>query len=223
VGPRAAEGWEALGRPLSGAGLGPFKARGAACSPEEIEMAGIPVTIIGEAYYTGLGVGGGPMPGGPGPAHPIAPGGPPPGIWPSPGHPAHPIAPGGSPPGIWGGGNEGFPTHPIVIPPGFIDGVHPEHPIVIPPPAMPGYPAHPIVIPPEVWPPDARPEHPIVIPPPPVVWPPRPTHPIVIPPPPEVPEVMVNWEVVTYWNVESGWGVAIVPSGDQPIVTPSGG
>ena len=76
------------------------------------------------------------------PTHPIAPGGPPPGIWgptdprpgyglpgggggggdvgiwPSPGHPAHPIAPGGRPrpPGIWGGAGEGFPTPPIHIP-----------------------------------------------------------------------------------------------------------
>jgi hypothetical protein len=48
------------------------------------------------------------------PEHPIAPGGPPPGIWPSPGHPSHPIF---YPPGIWGGGAEGFPTPPIVIPP----------------------------------------------------------------------------------------------------------
>jgi hypothetical protein len=55
---------------------------------------------------------------GPGaPTHPIAPGGSPPGIWPSPGHPAHPIAPGGRPPGIWGGGNEPFPTPPIYIGP----------------------------------------------------------------------------------------------------------
>jgi hypothetical protein len=118
-------------------------------------------------------------------------------------HPSHPIAPGGKPPGIWGGGNEGFPTHPIVIPPGFIDGVHPEHPIVIPPPQQPpgiwggrppeyidiglpgpqpgpGHPAHPIVIPPDlgIWPDDEKPTHPIVIPPPTVIWPPRPTHPI---------------------------------------------
>lgn len=52
------------------------------------------VTLIGEAILTNVGVGGGPVvpPGGGGGE----------GIWPSPGHPAHPIAPGGRPPGIWG-------------------------------------------------------------------------------------------------------------------------
>jgi hypothetical protein len=51
---------------------------------------------------------------GPGfPTHPIAPGGPPPGIWggaPIPGYPAHPIAPGGPP-------SFGHPEHPINEPP----------------------------------------------------------------------------------------------------------
>ena len=67
------------------------------------------VTLTGMASITGLGVGGGPIqppvgiwppPGGPVfPAHPIAPGGPPPiAGWTPPGyHPAHPIAPGGPP------------------------------------------------------------------------------------------------------------------------------
>jgi hypothetical protein len=32
---------------------------------------------------------------------------------------------------------------------------------------------------------------------------------------------MDNWEVVAYWNEEMGWGMAIIPSGDQPVVTPS--
>jgi hypothetical protein len=66
------------------------------------------------------------------PAHPIAPGGPPVGIWPSPGHPAHPIAPGGPPPGIWP--SPGVPTHPIYIPvdPPPDSGLSPEHPIYIP-------------------------------------------------------------------------------------------
>jgi hypothetical protein len=87
-------------------------------------------TITGEADLSALGTWGGagepfptppivippnlgiwPSPGHP--AHPIAPGGAPPEIWPSPGHPTHPIY---YPPGIWGGGNEGFPTPPIVIP-----------------------------------------------------------------------------------------------------------
>jgi hypothetical protein len=135
---------------------------------------------------------------------------------------------------------------PIVIPPGFIDGVHPEHPIVIVPPgiwggrppeyvdiggpgAQPG-PSHPIVIPPDlgIWgPTDPRPTHPIVIQPPTPTYPPRPTHPIVIVPPteegkPPVVEVMENWDVVTYWNAESGWGVAVIPSASHPgVPTPS--
>jgi hypothetical protein len=73
------------------------------------------------------------------PAHPIAPGGPPPGIWPSPGHPAHPIAPGGAPPGIWP--SPGVPTHPIYLPitPPPDSGLSPTHPIYIP-----VYPSHPI-------------------------------------------------------------------------------
>jgi hypothetical protein len=73
---------------------------------------------------------------GPGqPAHPIAPGGPPDlGIWPDPGYPAHPIAPGGEPPGIWGG------------PPSYID-------IGFPLPQPPtGAPTHPIYLPPVIWP-----------------------------------------------------------------------
>jgi hypothetical protein len=115
-----------------------------------------------------------------------------------------------------------FPTNPIVIPPGFIDGIHPEHPIVIPPPSIPGTPAHPIVIPPEIWPPDSRPEHPIVIPPPPVVYPPRPTHPIEIPDPPAPPQVLENWDVVCYWTEEGGWAMAIVPSESHPgVPTPA--
>jgi hypothetical protein len=130
-------------------------------------MAAIPVTFQGILFFSDLGVGGGPTPGGPPlgiwpgpgyPAHPIAPGGQPPGIWPSPGHPAHPIAPGGQPPGYWGGvappypdqglpGQPPSPAHPIVLPPYLPGGppvtiwpnpVHPAHPIVIPaPPANP--------------------------------------------------------------------------------------
>lgn len=164
---------------------------------------------------------------------PLPPG---PGRPPSDAHPEHPIVlPPGSPPGIWGGANEPFPTPPIFIPPGFIDGVHPEHPIVIPPVRPPGYPAHPIVLPPEIWPnpPEGtapHPEHPIVIPPPPVFDPPRPAHPIVLPDPPtggeppKPPEVMKNWDVVSYWTPEGGWAVALVPSESNPgVPTPSGG
>ncbi|HEY4384162.1 MAG TPA: hypothetical protein VGN34_06765 [Ktedonobacteraceae bacterium] len=153
-------------------------------------MASIPVTIIGVMTYTDVGVGGGPMPGGPEVSHPIAPGG-------QPGYPAHPIAPGGQPPGIWGGappyvdiggpGPQPGPSHPIVIPPDSIAPgvpthpiyipVFPMHPIVIPPGAIgPGVPTHPIVLPPPA------PSHPIVIPPD-AIEPGVPEHPIVIPPP----------------------------------------
>jgi hypothetical protein len=114
------------------------------------------------------------------PSHPIAPGGPPPGIWPSPGHPAHPIAPGGQPPGIWGGA----PPWVDTTPPG--------------PQPSPGWP--PVAMPPIYYPPgggsppgiwgptDPRPTHPIVLPIPPGTKPPEPgdglspTHPIVLPP-----------------------------------------
>jgi hypothetical protein len=203
-------------------------------------MAGVPVTIRGRMYRTGLHVGGGPMPGGPRPEHPIAPGGPgesPPGIW--GGVPPEYVDIGGpaDQPGIWGGANEGFPTHPIVIPPGFLDDVKPEHPIVIPPPTQPPgiwgggnepFPTPPIFIPPDlgIWGPnDPRPTHPIVLPPPTVTYPPQPTHPIVLPPPGEEgpPEVLQNWDVVAYWTPSSGWGVAIVPTESHPgVPTPSG-
>lgn len=77
-----------------------------------------PVTIVAEMYATGLGVGSGPMPGGP-----------PLGIWGGGGVGNYPDAglPGpqpGQPPQIWGGPyyppiastGPGFPTNPIVIP-----------------------------------------------------------------------------------------------------------
>jgi hypothetical protein len=137
-----------------------------------------------------------------------------------------PIAPGGRPPGIWGGGNEPFPTPPIVIlPPGTL---HPEHPIVIVPPPSGNRPMPPIYIPPDIgiWPPDARPEHPIFIPPPTPTEPPTPTHPIVLPPgvdgEPPKPEVLANWEVKTFWTPQGGWGVAVVPTPEHPgVPTPS--
>jgi hypothetical protein len=64
----------------------------------------------------------------------------------SPGVPSHPIY---IPPGIWGGGNEGFPTHPIApggAPPGYWGGSAP----------WPGYATPPIYLPevPEEVPPD---------------------------------------------------------------------
>jgi hypothetical protein len=130
-----------------------------------------------------------------------------------------------------------------VLPPGFIDGVHPEHPIVIPPPPVPpvgiwpspGYPAHPIapgggpthpiVVPPDIgiWPDAGKPAHPIVIPPDTVVWPPnvKPVHPIEIPPE-GPPKVLENWDVIAYWTPEGGWGVAVVPTESHPgVPTPS--
>jgi hypothetical protein len=229
-------------------------------------MAGRKVVFVGELYDPTLSIGGGPiMPGEP------------PGIWPSPGHPAHPIAPGGRPPGIWGGappyvdiggpGPQPVPTPPIYIPPGFVDG-KPEHPIYFPPgvwvptfptqpiylpdpgPGVPVLPAHPIVIPPGAID-GEHPEHPIVIVPPgiwggapipvptppihypppgeekpPGIWPSpgHPAHPIVIPPPESgtPPSVMENWDVKTAWSAETGWVVAIVPSGEHPgVPTPS--
>lgn len=93
--------------------------------------AGRPVTIIGEAILTGLGVGGGPiMPpegggGGGAPDH-IWGGGnvpmPTPPIANVPGAPGYPG--GGKPPGIWGGPIDPYPGHPLPEPPG-----KPEEPV----------------------------------------------------------------------------------------------
>lgn len=66
-----------------------------------------PVVLIGEASLTGLGVGGGPLPGGDD-KPPVIWGGP---IDPSPGHPLP-----GPPPVIWGP-NDPRPTPPIYLPP----------------------------------------------------------------------------------------------------------
>jgi hypothetical protein len=201
-------------------------------------MAAIPVTFVGYMHYTDVGVGGGPMPGGPFPSHPIAPGGPVPplGTWggrppnyvdiglpgPQP-HPEHPIVipPDAIAPGV--------PTHPIYIP------VYPAHPIVIPPEAIgPGVPTHPIVLPPP------HPAHPIVIPPD-AIEPGVPTHPIVLPPVPPlgtwggdapwpgyatppiyIPPVgdggrepLVEWKVG--WSPSTGWVVVGVPTIPHPV------
>lgn len=95
--------------------------------------------------------------GGEHPAHPIAPGGSPPGIWgppgpwptppiapgggPSqgPGFPTHPIAPGGPPPGIWGGPPLGMWGGPIVgpLPPPDASGNYPSLPVNLQPPGVP--------------------------------------------------------------------------------------
>jgi hypothetical protein len=112
-------------------------------------MAAIPVTFQGILFFSDLGVGGGPMPGGPYPSHPIAPGGPPLGFWggvappyvdiggpgpqPRPEHPIYFPPPGQPPLGFWG---------PPDMPPGYWGGgmgpgvkpqPRPEHPIVLPP------------------------------------------------------------------------------------------
>lgn len=87
-------------------------------------------TMVGMASLTGLGVGGGPMP--------------PVGIWPSPGHPAHPIAPGGPPPGLWPGGH---PEHPIVLPPDKPPEVPPPSVWPNPPEGIAPTPEHPIYYP----------------------------------------------------------------------------
>jgi hypothetical protein len=168
-------------------------------------MASIPVTIVGSMTYSGLEVGGGPMPGGP----PVE-------IWPSPGHPAHPIV---IPPDAIG---PGVPTHPIYIP------VYPAHPIVIPPGSLaPGVPTHPIVLPPPV------PAHPIVIPPD-AISPGVPAHPIVLPPPPVIsggPGSLPPWVMPPiYYPPDSGgsppgiWGGpgSLPPWPMPPIALPPG-
>src|SRR4029453_237287 len=129
------------------------------------------------------------------PAHPIAPGGPPPQIWPSPGYPAHPIAPGGPPPGIWP--SPGHPAHPIA-PGGAPPGIWPS----------PGIPTHPIYIPPippEIWPSPGVPTHPIA----PGGSPGVPTHPIYFPPVEgggegDVPPPQWAWSPVYGWVVIPG-------------------
>jgi hypothetical protein len=157
------------------------------------------------------------------PTHPIAPGGPPPGIWPSPGVPTHPIAPGGPPPGIWP--SPGHPAHPIA--PGG------QPPSIWPSPGVPTHPIAPGGQPPGIWPSPGRPEHPIVMPPPPgsgpgappiavqlPVFPWTPSHPIELPPemvPPEMPGGPIDWKVA--WTPQTGWIVVGVPSGPSP--TPS--
>jgi hypothetical protein len=139
-------------------------------------MAAIPVTFQGILFYSDTGVGGGPMPGGPHPAHPIAPGGPPPGYWggSAPPYPDQGLP--GQPPGYWGGvappyPDQGLPGQP---PRPSQGGPFPTNPIVLPP-YQPGGP--PVTI----WPSPGHPSHPIVIPPP----PPPPPDAEAIKPPPE--------------------------------------
>jgi hypothetical protein len=125
------------------------------------------IVIVGEMFYSDLQIGGGPMPGGGQPSHPIA--GVPPGYWggvappyPDQGlpgwqpRPSHPIAPGGRPPGIWGGPplypDQGLPG----APPGYWGGSSP-HPDQGLPPLQP--PAGGTEVPPEEYTPAPPPEH----------------------------------------------------------------
>lgn len=80
----------------------------------------MPVTLVGEATLTGLGVGGGPI---------IPPDG---------------EKPPGSPPGTWGGANEPFPTPPISNVPG-VPGYRPpgDPPTIWPGPGDPDFPGGP--------------------------------------------------------------------------------
>jgi hypothetical protein len=121
-------------------------------------MAAIPVTFVGMMSYSGLEVGGGPLPPGSGgapvfPAHPIVlPPAQPPTVWPPAGVVSPPIyypptvwpplpPSGGSPPGIWP--SPGHPAHPIYNPPGIWGGGNvpmPTPPIYFPPAPPPGGP-----------------------------------------------------------------------------------
>jgi hypothetical protein len=187
-------------------------------------MASIPVTFIGVMHYSGLEVGGGPMPGGPPGVQPPQP---PLGIWGGPWLPPYvdasppgpqppwpsrpPVDPGYSPP--WAQVPV-RPTHPIYYPPGTQP--HPEHPIYFPPPGSP--PPLGIWGPPDMPPgfwgggmgPGVKPQ-------------PHPEHPIVLPPnlPPEIPPpdgggspIPIDWK--TAWTPQTGWIVVGIPSGAHP-------
>ncbi len=106
-----------------------------------------PITIVAEQYYTGVGVGGGPMPGGP-----------PPRPWGPINYPDQGL-PGNQPIAGWG---PGFPTNPIAgIPglPGYMPPLPPgtEQPqpgdptTPLPPPSgSSGWPVQPITPPPYI-------------------------------------------------------------------------
>lgn len=151
--------------------------------------------------------------------------------------PAEP-PPGERPPlHIWGGGNEPFPTPPIVLPPGTIlpplgtwggaGEPFPTPPIVIPPPDLGGndpihiwgganepFPTPPIYLPPT----DTLP--------PVIIIPPAPEEPIPTPPPP--PDVVESAKAILVWNDGWEWKVvgppgSVKPPGDFGIATPKGG
>jgi hypothetical protein len=172
---------------------------------DDAEKSGKKVTIFGQASIYGLGVGGGPIM----PQPPVDPGY---GI-PGPPYPVHPIVPPGGYP---------TPTPPIYYPP-----VYPIQPL----PPQPGFPAHPIV-PPGGYPPEGGPPGVPTFPiwgPPGVELPPGSGYPPVaghpLPPPGEgekPPEPIPNWAAQPVWTPTTGWTVVLVPTGDQPIPTPSG-
>jgi hypothetical protein len=138
------------------------------------------VVIVGEIYNADLSIGGGPMPGGPFPSHPIAPGGPPPGYW---GGVAPPRPDQGlpqPPPGYWGGvapprPDQGLPQPP----PGYWGGVAPPYPDQGLPGGQGGVPTHPWV------PPEGE----------------------TLPPPPDE---IVNQYVMAVWNpTKAEWTVTV--------------
>jgi len=104
------------------------------------------VVFIGDASLTGLSVGGGPMPGGPGTTPPPSGGVPIHPIWGPPGF--NPPGP-GMPPGIGGG-----PIIPPDVPPGLTPPTPPspgDPTTVVPPPAgSAGWPVQPITVPPYI-------------------------------------------------------------------------
>lgn len=187
-------------------------------------MAGVKVTFVGEMFYTGYGVGGGPMPGGP-----------PLGIWggggvgnypdagfpgPQPGGPVYPSHPIYYPPGVW---HPTFPTNPIVVPPGYGGpplgiwggggvGNYPDAGFPGPQPGGPVYPSHPIFYPPVIWDP-SRPANPIVNPG-------DPNHPGEGQPGNGQGERVPKIEWKTAWSPSTGWIVVGIPTGEH--VTPSG-
>jgi hypothetical protein len=176
------------------------------------------------------------------PTHPIAPGGPPLGIWggaplPTPTPPIYYPQP---PLGIWGGAPLPTPTPPIYFPPGVNVPVFPTHPIAPggPPPGYWGGAPLPTPTPPIYFPPGVNvpvfPTHPIA-PGGPPYWGGVPTHPIVIPPdqppPPEggvpiqpIAGIPVGDRFVAYFAPGYGW--VLVPaagpigSGENPPDAP---
>jgi hypothetical protein len=105
------------------------------------------VVLIGEAFLTGLSVGGGPMPGGP-PGPPVT-------IWPNPPEgqapiPSHPIALPGDP---WWPTNPPPQIPPPGSPPVMIPGTQPVHPIAVPPAIIVDYPGIGKVLVPQPTPP----------------------------------------------------------------------